>query len=278
MRSLAGTAVARNSLQPTTVDRRLIHEDARRIPQLLVSVRSADEAEKAIAGGAEILDIKDPSRGSLGMGRLSDISAIAELNPIANGRIPLSVALGELCDWSGADAIPDLPEGIRFAKMGLSHTSHDPEWISQWIRVRHLFRQQSGHRLSWVAVAYADADIANAPRIEQVLEAAIRTECEGLLIDTWQKDGQQLIDHVDAARLEEIQIRCHRSGLFLALAGCLNVGSLPKLQTVAADVIAIRSAACRKSDRNSELDSTQVAVFREKLHQVFSQTTANRSC
>ena len=35
-------------------------------PQLLVSVRSAGEAVDALAGGCQILDVKDPSRGSLG--------------------------------------------------------------------------------------------------------------------------------------------------------------------------------------------------------------------
>ena len=34
---------------------------------LLVSVRSAEEAEIALAGGANLIDIKEPSRGALGL-------------------------------------------------------------------------------------------------------------------------------------------------------------------------------------------------------------------
>ena len=34
--------------------------------KLLVSVRSADEAEVALEGGADIIDVKEPLHGSLG--------------------------------------------------------------------------------------------------------------------------------------------------------------------------------------------------------------------
>src|SRR4051812_47948913 len=36
------------------------------VMELLVSVRSAKEVEAALAGGADIIDAKEPSRGSLG--------------------------------------------------------------------------------------------------------------------------------------------------------------------------------------------------------------------
>ena len=35
-------------------------------PGLLVSVRSADEAIAALAGGADVIDVKEPNRGALG--------------------------------------------------------------------------------------------------------------------------------------------------------------------------------------------------------------------
>jgi uncharacterized protein (UPF0264 family) len=36
------------------------------VAQLLVSVRSADEARTALAGGASIIDVKEPDHGSPG--------------------------------------------------------------------------------------------------------------------------------------------------------------------------------------------------------------------
>ncbi|MEK6259990.1 MAG: (5-formylfuran-3-yl)methyl phosphate synthase, partial [Planctomycetota bacterium] len=51
--------------------------DASRRPRLLVSVRSPEEALAAIEGGADILDVKEPTRGSLGMANIEIIAAIA---------------------------------------------------------------------------------------------------------------------------------------------------------------------------------------------------------
>ena len=63
--------------------------------RLLVSVRSADEVPTALAGGADIIDAKDPARGSLGAVAPGVLSAIDVATPRL---VPLSVALG---DWTG---------------------------------------------------------------------------------------------------------------------------------------------------------------------------------
>ncbi|MBY0228781.1 MAG: (5-formylfuran-3-yl)methyl phosphate synthase, partial [Gemmataceae bacterium] len=36
------------------------------MPGLIVSVRSADEARIALENGADLIDVKEPSRGALG--------------------------------------------------------------------------------------------------------------------------------------------------------------------------------------------------------------------
>ena len=236
------------------------------VPRLLVSVRSREEAEIAMAGGADILDIKEPSLGSLGMASMAEITSISQhpgrdLQPA----VPLSVALGELADWSGT-AIPTLPAGIHFAKLGLSRCSRVRDWVSEWLRIRAEFDQRSNSKLHWVAVAYADVSAAAAPSIRSISEAAIETGCAGLLIDTWTKDGRNLLDEVDVSLLSGIAETCHKSGLFLALAGRLSSDMVPALRGVGADVLAIRSAGCRGSNRTSELDSSKVTEFRHRIH------------
>src|SRR5437763_12115741 len=80
--------------------------------QLLVSVRSAEEARMALAGGADIIDVKEPLRGSLGMANAEIIQAV--VNEIA-GRAPVSAALGELVDFQ---SIPSVT-GVSWFKIGL---------------------------------------------------------------------------------------------------------------------------------------------------------------
>src|SRR5437870_6982957 len=81
-------------------------------PGLLVSVRSASEAEAALAGGAHLIDVKEPGRGPLG--RADDATIAAVVQRVA-GRRPVSVALGELHEqgrcYPGA--------GLSYVKWGL---------------------------------------------------------------------------------------------------------------------------------------------------------------
>src|SRR5690554_1200212 len=45
-------------------------------PRLLVSVRSPEEAEAALVGGADLIDVKEPAAGSLGRAADAVIEAV----------------------------------------------------------------------------------------------------------------------------------------------------------------------------------------------------------
>ena len=251
--------------------------DVSRGPLLLVSVRSPEEANAALRGGADILDVKEPRRGSLGMADIEVIAAIARQLADSNHDqtpratfIPLSVALGEVHDWRDARSIPPLPESVTFAKLGLSHLAPHNNWSDEWLRVRHSFEERRTARLNWVAVAYADADAATSPPIDDVLTAAIDTNCSGLLIDTFTKTGLTLTDCCDLTSLAQLAERCHSAGLFLALAGRLTRESLPTLSRIPADVFAIRSAACEAAEREGRVTEPAVADFRMAMRTVLT--------
>src|SRR3954454_6660925 len=85
---------------------------------LLVSVRSADEARAAVAGGATIVDVKEPDRGPLGCAGAATWRAVRRVVPAT---VPVSVALGELGDWE-EQAIPSTADwaGLAYRKVGLA--------------------------------------------------------------------------------------------------------------------------------------------------------------
>lgn len=251
--------------------------DVVKLPQLLVSVRSVREADVALAGGAEILDVKEPARGSLGMASVEEISLIARRMQIAAPAVPLSVAVGELVDWFGEIEIPVLPAGITFAKMGLSQTRNRTSWSEDWRRVRSEFDRRASSKLNWVAVAYSDSARAASPELIDVVAAAIETGCAGLLIDTWTKDGRTLLDGVDATTIQRVGNELHDAGLFFAIAGQLNVELLPRLRNLPADILAIRSAGCAKNQRTLEIDQSLVAQFRHEMRTVYVEKTAKQS-
>ena len=74
--------------------------------RLLVSVRSADEAELAARDGADIVDAKEPEAGPLGPVSASVLRRIELALPSA---MPLGVALGDAAD---PDALADLLDRI----------------------------------------------------------------------------------------------------------------------------------------------------------------------
>ena len=96
--------------------------------QLLVSVRDAAEARGALAGGADIVDVKEPSRGALGR---ADAAVWAEIAAVCRAASPsprtaMSVALGEATEHTGSAAVPVVPAGVRWAKLGLAGLADGP--------------------------------------------------------------------------------------------------------------------------------------------------------
>src|SRR5437762_2077635 len=95
--------------------------------ELLVSVRDVEEAEAALQGGAALIDIKEPSRGSLGR---ADDAVIRSIVAHVAMRRPVSAALGE---WS--DDKRDLPDAeLTYVKWGLAGCARR-DWQSKLRRL-----------------------------------------------------------------------------------------------------------------------------------------------
>lgn len=229
-----------------------------------MSVQSPSEAEAAIRGGADILDVKDPARGSLGCAGPEVMATIPALNR------PLTAALGECVDW--ADARPfRVPSTVSMIKLGLAGLGRRETWVGEWLDVRRRFEDEFGAGLAWVAVAYVDKRAAASPEIGEVASATIETGCVGLLLDTFDKRGGGLFEYVSEGVLIDLAAQMHAADRFLAVAGRLNLGDVSRLGGLPVDVVAVRSAACSGEDRRSSIRSDQVAACRAALHRTAPQ-------
>jgi len=222
---------------------------------LLVSVRSAEEARAALEGGVDWIDVKEPSRGSLGAADSDTIAAI--VREIA-GRKPVSVALGELIDWRGN--LLDW-SGVAAVKLGLAGCGNRRDWQAE---LEKIWSAVPDHVMR-VAVAYADWQLAAAPPLEKVVEFAERSHCGALLIDTWNKSAGALPSHLRADELARIVARVKQAGMLAVVAGSLDRGSLPAARRARPDYIAVRGAVCRGS-RSGPLDRGLVREWRELVH------------
>src|SRR4029077_10496484 len=87
--------------------------------RLLVSVVDAAEARLAVAGGVDVVDVKNPAEGSLGAPSPGVIAAVRREVP---PELPVSVALGDLPALPGTAALAAFGaarSGAAYVKVGL---------------------------------------------------------------------------------------------------------------------------------------------------------------
>ena len=240
-------------------------------PGLLVSIRNASEALAALAGGADVIDVKEPNRGSLGA---ADAATIAAVVRAVEGRAPVTAAAGELVDLIYS-AQSQLPDGVSLFKIGLAGCSTLPDWKSQWKELIAAMWPHDDAAKHAVAVAYADWRTADAPQPLHVLRAAVDLGCPALLIDTWDKSAGSLFEHWPADDLSSFiqSVRSHE--LTLVLAGSLVGESFTAAARLCPDLLAVRTAAC-DAGRAGTVSRDRVAALREAIAATMSPQTENK--
>lgn len=237
----------------------MINEEAK-TPQLLVSVRSAAEARLAIEGGADIVDVKDPSRGSLGWAGGDVLQEVMEVCRAT--QIPVTAALGELDELENLSGyFPVNDTSLRFFKVGFARQARLPDWFGRFLKLQ----QSLAETAELIPAAYADYSRVGGPGIEELLTLAIETRRPYFLIDTAIKDGRSLLNWCSASELSRIIERCHQHGIGLAIAGSLRLDDLPIVKELRPDVVAIRGAACTNDDRQSVLDPQRIRQWKVDL-------------
>ncbi|HEV3443854.1 MAG TPA: (5-formylfuran-3-yl)methyl phosphate synthase [Gemmataceae bacterium] len=218
--------------------------------QLLVSVRSLDEAESALLGGAGLIDMKEPSRGSLGRVNPETMQDIIDF---VAGRATLSAAMGELLE---NDERPKVP-GLSYAKWGVAGCGRVKDWRN---RLKALAEQMQGNTpgSNLVVVAYADWQQAAAPTPEQICEFACHGGFRAFLIDTWRKDNKTLLDWLPVSKVADLVNDCRSAGVATALAGRLGTREIGLLHASRPDWFAVRSAVCRKGLREQAVEQAAV--------------------
>jgi uncharacterized protein (UPF0264 family) len=244
-------------------------------PRLLVSVRSAVEAIAALDGGADVIDVKEPSRGPMGPADAGTITAVVR---VVAGRAPVTAAAGELIDFLCGRSPPGFnavtgdicskwPEsrwatsGIAVWKFGLAGCRSRKNWRAE-------FKSAAGtvsKGAQAVVVAYADWQAADSPPPDEVLSVAVDCGCHTLLVDTWEKSGGTLLDHLPPNELRGYIARVHRRGLAIAAAGSLSLESMPEVAALGPDWIAVRGAACH-GGRDGVVLRERVAAIRAAVH------------
>jgi uncharacterized protein (UPF0264 family) len=218
--------------------------------KLLISVRSPREARAALEGGAAVIDVKEPSRGSLGRARDAAIAAV--VRTIA-GRRPVSAAMGEL-----VEGLPGYgAAGVAYLKWGLAGCRGQSSWPADLARVMARL-QETNPSCRAVAVAYADWQRADAPPPEEICRFACTHPCGAFLFDTWRKDGTTLLDWLPRSAIAQLCRTCRKAGVRVALAGSLTAAQIRVLHGCEPEWFAVRGAACHAGRREQAIDPLAV--------------------
>lgn len=238
---------------------------------LLVSVRDAVEAEAALAGGAAIIDVKDPAAGSLGAASAATVAAVAAT---VGDRAAWTVAAGELRDeiarpgsihrWLAAiraavgHTAGGTPAAVKVGLAGLADAAWQPAF--------HDVMNRLPATTARVAVAYADWKRVGAPHPLDIVAASqcsngvLSNPVSGgvLLIDTADKSGPDLLRTCSWSELETWVAAARRAGMAVAVAGRLRLEAIPEVGRLRPDVVAFRSAVCS----NTRLGPVDTALVR----------------
>jgi uncharacterized protein (UPF0264 family) len=222
--------------------------------ELLVSVRDAAEAVAALAGGADIVDAKEPEAGALGAVRPQVLAAIRGVVPVG---VPLSAAGGDIAttaDLERSLAAIEVPLG--FVKLGFRGVG-DAGMAERLLSLAVQRAERLPGRPAVIAVAYADWRRAGGPPPESFPALIHRAGARGLLIDTAVKDAGTLGDFLPADALLALGRALKHLGLGYALGGSLDRRDVPLARAAGADILGVRGAVC-VGGRNGRVDPALV--------------------
>jgi uncharacterized protein (UPF0264 family) len=216
--------------------------------KLLISSTNEKEAVEVIAGGADIIDVKNPKEGALGANFPWVIKRIREITP---KNIEVSCALGD---------VPNLPCSVSLAALGAATTGVDYVKVGLYgakTTEEAVYLMQNATRaakdcnssIKIVATGYADAKRIGSVNPLLVPDIARKAEVDLAMIDTAVKDGKNLFTFLTVDQLSSFVDAAHDYGLKAALAGSLRKQDLPVVYALGADVVGLRGAACTHGDR-----------------------------
>jgi len=213
--------------------------------KLLISIKHPSELENAVRGGADIVDVKDPSKGSLGLPSYSSLrevlSRIKSLNIVG---VEVSSAGGDIDrvePYLQYVAYTVASLGVSYFKIGLAMGSMELAKIMS-SQVSEVLKSFNSTKL--VLVGYADFKLTGSIEPLKVIEVARDVDASVVMIDTYMKTGKTTFEFLSRNYLELFVKEAHGSSLLAALAGSLRKEHIVDAIELGFDVIGFRGAVC----------------------------------
>ncbi|HUE47102.1 MAG TPA: (5-formylfuran-3-yl)methyl phosphate synthase [Aestuariivirgaceae bacterium] len=215
---------------------------------MLATVTGPEEAEIAIAGGADIIDFAAPDNllGAL------DIGGLGELVRSVGGRRRTSASIGTLpADPRRAIELVRSVAGTGVDSVLVPLPALDQPLLAFMALPRGL-------RLIAVLLADRGADLA-------CIGALAEAGFAGAILDIADKSGGRLLDHADPGTLARFVDLCRGRGLVGGFAGGLEAPDVPRLLALKPHVLGFRRALRQDHDHHSPIDPEAAAAIRRLI-------------
>ena len=219
----------------------------------LASVNSLEEARIALAGGADVIDLKEPARGVLGAVPLATIREV--VNFVAERRL-VSATVGDM-PADPAMVGPAVEEtwasGVDLVKVGFFEpVNHHPLLNTLAIQAH------KGTRI--VAVLFADREL-DFTMVRHLVDCGVA----GVMLDTAEKQSRSLRNYrTDEELLAFVEV-VKALGLMVGLAGSLAIDDITPLLPLKPDYLGFRGALCVKNQREKQMDPEAVHNVRKRI-------------
>ena len=232
--------------------------------KLLVSVVSEKEVAPAVAGGADIIDVKNPAEGALGANFPHVIRAVRKITP---PELEVSATIGDVPNLPGTVSLAALGAavcGVQYVKVGLLGTRTPQDAI---FLLREACRAVHAHGPSTriIAAAYADAHKVNSLAPLALPAVAAEAGADGCLLDTAVKGDGTLFTNLSDSQLQNFVAQCRGAGLLCGLAGSLGAEDIAHVCKFGADLIGVRTAVCRGDRVKDLVDSLKVRRLKDLI-------------
>lgn len=222
---------------------------------LLASVATLDEMDLARTGGADVIDLKDPSRGALGAWAPDRIrEAAANWNAWWEPRPKLSATIGD--HPMEPDIVRAAVEAV--AKAGVPMIKIGVFADGDALGCFDALRPVASH-VGLIAVFFAD----RAPDFDLLPELAA-AGFMGAMVDTADKSSGTLRRHLDDHAAGRFVARAHALGMIAGLAGSLKLEDIAPLAAHSPDYLGFRGALCAGA-RTGRMTEAGIARVRSAI-------------
>lgn len=229
-------------------------------PGLLASVATLAEMDLAIAGGADIVDLKDPAHGALGAWADDALAtAVARWRALGPAAPLLSATIGDhpleaATLVAGAARVAAL--GVPLVKIGFALP---PEGAAAVLTSCLAALAPLAKRTRLIAVLFADLK----PDLS-VIPAFAEAGFHGVMLDTARKGAGSLRTHLAEPVLAAFVASARAARLLTGLAGSLTLDDVAPLAKLRPDYLGFRGALCA-TGRTGALDPARLAAVRTAL-------------